>query len=181
MADIERMDPVHLLAERLLAMGFHEIPDRERKLIERIAKRLVVARDMGAPDAAALTFGERLADRVAAFGGSWTFIIGFGVVILLWMLLNSAAAEWLGFRLDPFPFIFLNLVLSLLAAVQAPVIMMSQNRQSTKDRLQATHDYEVNLKAEIEIMALHEKLDELRNKDMRELVERIERLVRERA
>ena len=96
------------------------------------------------------------------------------------MLLNSASAEWLGFRLDPFPFIFLNLVLSLLAAVQAPVIMMSQNRQSTKDRLQATHDYEVNLKAEIEIMALHEKLDELRNKDMRELVERIERLVRER-
>lgn len=109
------------------------------------------------------TFGERLADRVAHFGGSWTFILFFGAVLVAW----ATANVWLLMRpFDPYPFIFLNLLLSMLAALQAPVIMMSQNRQAARDRIEAGHDYEVNLKAEIEIMALHEKLDQMRDEQM---------------
>jgi len=110
---------------------------------------------------ARMTVGERIADRVARFGGSWPFIISFGVFLLLWMAINTA---WL-LRTppDPFPYIFLNLILSCLAALQAPVIMMSQNRQSTKDRLQADQDFAVNVKAEIAIQQLHRKIDELRS------------------
>jgi uncharacterized membrane protein len=115
------------------------------------------------------TFGERLADRVARFGGSWGFICIFGLVLLLWAALNAGI---LANAFDPYPFIFLNLLLSMLAALQAPVIMMSQNRQSTKDRLMAAHDYEVNLKAEIEIMALHEKLDSMRGEQLLSLMEK---------
>ena len=106
-----------------------------------------------------MTFGERLADRVATFGGSWTFIGLFLGAMVIWIVINSRGAA-----VDPFPFILLNLMLSCLAALQAPVIMMSQNRQSAKDRLDAQHDYEVNLKAEMEIVALHFKMDELREK-----------------
>ena len=104
-------------------------------------------------------FGDRVADSIARVGGSWTFIISFIVFLVVWTLGNVWLLGREGF--DPYPFIFLNLVLSMIAALQAPVIMMSQNRQSERDRLDAAHDYEVNLKAEIEIMALHEKLDEL--------------------
>jgi len=109
-------------------------------------------------------FGERLADRVAAIGGSWRFIIGFGIFLFAWALVNTLL---LGVRaFDPFPFIFLNLMLSMLAAVQAPVIMMSQNRQAAIDRKAAEHDYVVNLRAELEIMLLHDKLDALREGDL---------------
>ena len=107
-----------------------------------------------------LTVGERLADRVAAVGGSWGFIISFGVFIAVWVSINTFIL--LEHAYDPYPFILLNLALSLLAAIQAPIILMSQNRQASRDRLAAEHDYEVNLKAEIEIMALHEKVDEMR-------------------
>ncbi len=106
---------------------------------------------------AQLTLGERVADLVAAFGGSWTFIFLFLGAMGLWMAWNSYARD----RFDPFPFIFLNLILSCVAALQAPVIMMSQNRQSSKDRLNAQHDYEVNVLAEKEILQLHEKIDRL--------------------
>ena len=107
-----------------------------------------------------MTFGERVADMVARFGGSWTFIIWFGVFLLAWMGVNTA---WLLAQPpDPFPYIFLNLILSCLAALQAPVIMMSQNRQAAKDRLQADQDYRVNIKAEFAIQQLHRKVDELR-------------------
>ena len=103
------------------------------------------------------TFGERLADGVAEFGGSWTFILSFLAVLIFWMLLNVL---FLGARpFDPYPFILLNLVLSSLAALQAPVIMMSQRRQEKKDRLRAENDYRVNLKSELEIRQLHEKID----------------------
>ena len=115
------------------------------------------------------TFGDRLADRIAQFGGSWTFLIWFGVTLLVWMALNSLESIWHPF--DPFPFIFLNLVLSCLAAVQAPVIMMSQNRQATKDRLQADLDYQVNLKAELQIRSLHLKIDELRTTEVHDFLE----------
>ncbi len=107
-----------------------------------------------------MTFGEKVADLVARFGGSWTFIISFGVFLVAWMAINTA---WLlAAPPDPFPYIFLNLILSCLAALQAPVIMMSQNRQASKDRLQADQDYQVNIKAEFAIQQLHRKLDEMR-------------------
>ena len=105
------------------------------------------------------TFGQRIADKVASFGGSWTFILSFGAVILIWIGLNTALLRAKAF--DPYPYILLNLMLSCVASIQAPVIMMSQNRQAAKDRLQADSDYEVNLRAELEISALHKKLDHL--------------------
>jgi len=104
-----------------------------------------------------LTFGERLADRVAAIGGSWSFIIGFSVFLVAWALLNTIVLVRHAF--DPFPFIFLNLMLSMLAALQAPIIMMSQNRQAAKDRLDARLDYETNLRSEAQIASLHDKID----------------------
>ena len=106
-----------------------------------------------------MTVGERIADRVASFGGSWTFIIIFAVIMLVWVALNTAAL--FSHHFDPYPYILLNLFLSMIAAIQAPVIMMSQNRQVAKDRLQADQDYEVNLKAELEVAQLHHKLDHL--------------------
>jgi uncharacterized membrane protein len=104
-----------------------------------------------------LSFGERLADRVAAIGGSWAFIVGFGLFLVGWAVINTVILTKLAF--DPFPYIFLNLMLSMLAALQAPVIMMSQNRQAAKDRLEARLDYETNLRTEAEIACLHEKID----------------------
>jgi uncharacterized membrane protein len=104
-------------------------------------------------------FGERLADRVAAIGGSWSFIMGFGLFLMSWAVVNSVVLATRAF--DPFPYIFLNLMLSMLAALQAPVIMMSQNRHAAKDRMDAQRDYETNVRAEEEIASLHEKIDRL--------------------
>ena len=169
-------DAVKLLARRILEIGYDDLPPRERHVIERVARRLAVSRDVSATFEEGRTFGERLADRLAAFGGSWTFIMLFGAAIALWVLANTVFLLSTGTPpFDPYPFILLNLFLSLVAAIQAPIIMMSQNRQAAKDRLQASHDYEVNLKAEIEIMALHEKMDELRQKDLQELLRHVTR------
>jgi uncharacterized membrane protein len=163
------IEPVKLLAQRLLEKDFNEIPERERRVIERVAKKLAVARNTNVEADSAMSFGDRLADKVASFGGSWKFLILFAVFISAWVLLNSVM---LFTHFDPYPYILLNLFMSMLASIQAPVIMMSQNRQAVKDRLAAAHDYEVNLKAEIEIMALHEKLDDMRAKDLAELLKR---------
>ena len=119
----------------------------------------VVTEDVNDVFASDLSFGQRLADKVSQFGGSWSFIIIFALVLMFWTLANSFVLHR---PFDPYPYIFLNLLLSMLAAVQAPVIMMSQNRQAVKDRIDAANDYKVNLKAEIEIMALHDKLDQMR-------------------
>ena len=116
-----------------------------------------------------LTFGEKLADKVAAFGGSWKFIILFGSILCAWIIINSIALFSSPF--DPFPFILLNLILSSIAALQAPVIMMSQNRQAAKDRMQAEHDYKVNVKAELEIRNLHGKMDFLIERQWQRLLE----------
>jgi uncharacterized membrane protein len=159
---------VKQLAEQLLHTGFDTLPERDRRVLARIAKRMHISRDLHAEFQDKLSFGDRLADRVAELGGSWGFIILFGVFLLAWVMLNSVI--FAGRSVDPYPFIFLNLILSMLAAIQAPVIMMSQNRQSAKDRLAAAHDYEVNLKAELEIMALHEKFDQLRNRQLTEIL-----------
>ena len=168
-------DAVKLLAKRILDTGYEDLPARERHVLERVARRLAISRDVNTSFEENRSFGERLADRIASFGGSWTFIMLFGLAILLWVGVNTVLlSRWGSTPFDPYPFILLNLFLSMVAALQAPVIMMSQNRQAAKDRLQASHDYEVNLKAEIEIMALHEKMDELRQKDLKELIRSIE-------
>ena len=122
-------------------------------------RRAPVSRDLNEVFDSGLSFGEKLADRVAAVGGSWSFIIGFGLFLAAWAVLNTVILARHAF--DPFPYIFLNLMLSMLAALQAPVIMMSQNRQAAKDRLEARLDYETNVRSESEIALLHEKMDRL--------------------
>jgi uncharacterized membrane protein len=164
-------EPIRLLAERLIAQGAENLPARERKLLEKIAQRLTASRNWNADVEENLTLGQRVADQVAYWGGSWPFIITFGTVMLVWISFNALAAAG---AFDPYPFILLNLVLSTLAAIQAPIIMMSQNRQATRDRAQAMHDYEVNLKAELEIMALHDKLDRARIDQLADAIQRIE-------
>lgn len=121
--------------------------------------RTRVSRNINVEEEERMTLGQRVADRVASFGGSWTFIVIFGAFMLTWVFLNTAAL--FAHHFDPYPFILLNLFLSMIAAIQAPVIMMSQNRQAAKDRLKADADYEVNLKAEVEVAQLHRKLDNI--------------------
>jgi uncharacterized membrane protein len=162
-------DPLHDLPQRLLP-NTRALLQHEQHVIDRFTQRLHVSRDTNLDWEEKLTFGQWLADRVAAFGGSWTFIILFALVLLSWIVLNSYILIRHGKAFDPYPYILLNLVLSSLAALQAPVIMMSQNRQAAKDRLNAEHDYEVNLKAELEILGLHQKLDALRDQQWGELV-----------
>jgi uncharacterized membrane protein len=148
---------IRYLAQQLLHAGLTPLNDRERRIIALVAKRVHTARDVNKVFEQRLTVGQRLADQVAEIGGSWSFIIGFGVFLAIWVVLNVAVL--LDHAFDPYPFIFLNLLLSMLAALQAPIIMMSQNRQAAKDRLAAALDYEVNLKAELSIAQLHDKLD----------------------
>ena len=156
-----------VLALRWFDKSPEQLTDRQRRVLERALARKPVSKNINVAFDSDMTFGERLADHVASFGGSWKFIILFGVILATWVALNLLLARS---AFDPYPFIFLNLMLSMLAALQAPVIMMSQNRQSAKDRLDASHDYEVNLKSEIEIMALHDKLDQMRTQDLEVLV-----------
>lgn len=146
------------------------LSDQERQTLARIIGGGQVSRDMNQEFEAHMSFGERVADRVAAFGGSWTFILLFLAVLVGWIVLNTLLLAGRGAAFDPYPFILLNLVLSMIAAIQAPIILMTQNRQAIKDRLDAANDYEVNLKAEIDIMGLHTKLDTLREREWAQLV-----------
>jgi uncharacterized membrane protein len=139
------------------------LSETERRIVDLFIHRQGVARDITAEPS---TLGNRVADRVAAFGGSWPFILLAVGAIVGWIVINVAAAR----PFDPFPYILLNLVLSCTAALQAPIIMMSQNRASAHDRIDAKHDYEVNVKAELEILALHTKLDEIRDQKWLELI-----------
>ena len=157
-------------AKRWFRDDLDKLSDREQRIIDHYGERRPISHDTNQEFETALTFGQRLADKVAAFGGSWTFIIIFGTILIAWVALNAFLLARRGDTFDPYPYILLNLFLSMLAAIQAPVILMSQNRQSVKDRLDAAHDYEVNLKAELEILSLHEKLDELREKSWSELI-----------
>jgi uncharacterized membrane protein len=162
------------LSLRLLGRAYDELDEGEQRVIRAIAERQPTSRDVADEGDDATTrpsLGARLADRVAAIGGSWGFIIGFALVLFAWMLVNSKALDRFGLTFDPYPFIFLNLMLSMLAAIQAPVIMMSQNRQAAKDRLNEKLDYEINLRAELEIMRLHEKLDQMRINELAEKVD----------
>ena len=148
------------LAKAVFGLTFGQLSKLEQKVLDSNANRRPVSENINETFHENLTLGQRVADKVAAFGGSWTFIILFLLVMLGWMFINT----WLliGEEIfDPYPYVLLNLVLSSLAALQAPIIMMSQNRQAAKDRLEIAADYQVNLKSELEIMRLHEKMDEV--------------------
>ncbi len=157
--------------ERLLKRKLEALTEKETHILQHLTDREPISRNLQVDDDQQLSFGQKLADKVAAFGGSWPFIIIFICVLACWIGLNVFILLNHGKPFDPYPFILLNLFLSMLAAIQAPVIMMSQNRQAAHDRAAAEHDYEVNLKAELEIMALHEKIDELRNQQWKQLLD----------
>jgi uncharacterized membrane protein len=151
------------IAMKLLGARYEALDEKTKRVTRHVAERKHIAKDMSKETAARSTFGQRAADAVATFGGSWTFIGLFAAVLVAWVGLNSFFLVRYGAVFDSYPYILLNLVLSMLAAIQAPIILMSQNRQAQKDRLVTEHDYEVNLKAELEIMLLHEKIDLLRD------------------
>jgi len=146
-----------------------ELSALDHEVIESLEQHEVLSADISKQFERKLTFGERLSDRIAEFGGSWKFLITFGAVLLFWIALNGVILVTRAF--DPYPFILLNLILSCLAAVQAPIIMMSQNRAEARDRLRAENDYKVNLKAELEIRHLHEKIDHLLRRQYNRLFE----------
>lgn len=136
-----------------------EMTHLEDMVVKSLHDEAILSRNVNDQFDRQRTIGERLSDRLAEFGGSWTFILSFGFILVVWITINSIAA--LSRPFDPYPYILLNLVLSCLAAMQAPIIMMSQNRQEEKDRLRAENDYRINLKAELEIRQLHAKIDQL--------------------
>ncbi len=146
-----------------------ELSVLDNEVIESLHQHEILASNIEEQFERKLTFGERLSDQIATFGGSWRFIILFGVVLVVWIILNAALLLNRGF--DPYPFILLNLILSCLAAMQAPIIMMSQNRAELRDRLRSENDYKINLKAELEIRHLHEKIDHLLRRQYNRLFE----------
>lgn len=153
----------------LLVSEKGELSELEQEVLVSLQSHQTLATDVDSDYEDNWTFGERLADRLATFGGSWAFLIVFSLFITAWIAMNSLVLYWR--PVDPFPFILLNLLLSCLAAIQAPVIMMSQNRQEAKDRLRARNDYQVNLKAELEIRHLHEKMDHLLSHQWERMIE----------
>ncbi len=155
-------------AFKLLRTEVEKLPAEEREVIERFIARRSVSRNIVREFDTRQSFGERLSDRVAAVGGTWTFIIVFLAVLVCWTLLNTYLLRNAAF--DPYPYILLNLGLSCVAAIQAPIIMMSQNRTSAADRMKAEHDYEINVRSELEIMQMHEKQDQMRERDWATLV-----------
>jgi uncharacterized membrane protein len=146
-----------------------ELSALDKEVIESLHQHEILSSDLSKQFEKKLTFGERLSDHIAEFGGSWKFLITFGAVLLIWIVINGVLLVTHAF--DPYPFILLNLILSCLAAVQAPIIMMSQNRAEARDRLRAENDYKVNLKAELEIRHLHEKIDHLLRRQYNRLFE----------
>ncbi|MBW6523945.1 DUF1003 domain-containing protein [Sphingomonas sp. RHCKR47] len=152
-------NPLHVIVGRLLGKTPAALDAEEQRVLATMQEKRPVSRDAADVADDVATFGDRLSDKVAAVGGSWSFIIAFTAILLGWMLINSDVLTYWGRAFDPYPYIFLNLMLSTLAAVQAPIIMMSQNRQAAKDRLAARLDYEVNLRTELEMLRLHDKID----------------------
>ena len=146
-----------------------ELSALDHEVIQSLEQHEILSADISKQFERKLTFGERLSDHIAEFGGSWKFLISFGAVLLIWIAINGVVLVTRAF--DPYPFILLNLILSCLAAVQAPIIMMSQNRAEARDRLRAENDYKVNLKAELEIRHLHEKIDHLLRRQYNRLFE----------
>ena len=158
-----------LYVEEMLMAEHGEVSELDRQVVKSIANQDTIAANTEQDGGQTWTFGERVSDVIATYGGSWSFILSFGFFLCVWMGYNVYRGDASAF--DPYPFILLNLVLSTIAAVQAPIIMMSQRRQETKDRSRALNDYRVNLKAELEIRHLHEKLDHLITKQWQRLAE----------
>ncbi|MFL5730806.1 MAG: DUF1003 domain-containing protein [Cytophagaceae bacterium] len=155
--------------EKILEKEKGELSELEKEVLKSIKEQEIISLNLETDKGGEIAVGDRIADRVASFGGSWRFIISFFAVLLGWILMN---AYMLGRNtFDPYPFILLNLVLSCLAAIQAPIIMMSQNRKEAKDRARSEHDYKINLKAELEIRLLHEKVDYLLTRQWQHLIE----------
>jgi uncharacterized membrane protein len=159
----------NLYVEEMLRDEHGEFTELDRQVVESIANQDTIAENVEDEFLEHRTLGQRLSDGLASFGGSWTFLMSFGAFLVIWMAINIVIGEAKSF--DPYPFILLNLVLSCIAAIQAPIIMMSQKRQDAKDRLRSHNDYQVNLKAELEIRHLHEKLDHLITKQWQRLAE----------
>jgi uncharacterized membrane protein len=148
-----------LYMEEILRREKGEFTTLENKVFDSLKEQEIISKNVNLEFDRQLTLGERLSDRLASFGGSWRFISIFFIFLVIWMVINSISL--IGKTFDPYPFILLNLILSCLAAIQAPIIMMSQNRQESKDRLRSRNDYIINLKAELEIRNLNEKVDKL--------------------
>lgn len=158
-----------LYIQKILQAEKGELTELEKEVVESMHKQELLSTNIEEDYQETLSLGDRLADGVAKFGGSWKFILIFFFFLLLWIAINSFLL--LSRPFDPYPFILLNLMLSCLAAIQAPIIMMSQNRQEAKDRMRSLHDYQINLKAELEIRHLHEKLDHLLSRQWERLME----------
>lgn len=154
--------------KHILELNKDELLESERKITEAYKAKNLLSRDSELQYQSSLTFGDKLADSVSLFGGSWYFIILFAVIITTWITINTIA--FFSKPFDPYPFILLNLILSCVAALQAPVILMSQNRQAVKDRLRAENDYMTNLQAEFEIQFINAKLDQLTNNQWERLL-----------
>jgi uncharacterized membrane protein len=167
LADLNRLRGEYV--EDLLQEDMGQITSVQQEAVNAIEQHELMSRNLNVEFEQDLTFWERLSDKVAAFGGSWGFILGFGGVIILWIIINSVALLRQPF--DPYPYIFLNLVLSGLAGFQAPIILMSQSRQDAKDRLRSEYDYRINLQAEIEIQSLNEKMDLMLKQQWHRLME----------
>jgi len=167
MDDLNRFRNQYVLS--LIEAEKGELSYLEKEVLESITRHEILATQVDELYESGLSFGQRLSDQIAQFGGSWKFIMLFGAILFVWVLVNTVVFFVKPF--DPYPFIFLNLILSCLAAIQAPIIMMSQNRQEEKDRLRVMHDYQINLKAELEIRQLHQKLDHLLSNQWERLVE----------
>jgi uncharacterized membrane protein len=161
------MPHLNELSQHIFGKPMAELGEIERRILTRAKERRTVATDTNAAFSAELSVGDRLADAIARIGGSWGFILSFCGFLVVWVIINTVLLVTGAF--DPYPFIFLNLLLSMLAALQAPVIMMSQNRQAERDRFAAAKDYEVNLKSEVELIALHHKVDDVLLREIAEL------------
>jgi uncharacterized membrane protein len=155
--------------ESLIKKEIGETKHLEKGFVKSLKNHELISENIDEKYETGVSLGDKLSDRMASFGGSWKFIILFAFVLLIWIIINSIAL--LSKPFDPFPYILLNLILSCLAAIQAPVIMMSQNRQEAKDRMRSKHDYKINLKAELEIRLLNEKIDFLLEKQLQRLME----------
>lgn len=165
------MNKKHLAAEKLMHTAYESMDERTQKVARHLTERKHISKNTTIEQNKNKTIGQRAADAVARFGGSWMFIMFFAATLIAWVVLNSVILANYNKAFDPYPYILLNLFLSMLASIQAPIILMSQNRQSELDRLNAEHDYEVNLKAELEILLLHEKVDLLREGQWSELLD----------
>ena len=161
----------HHIAEDLIGAQYEAMDERTQKVAKQLTERRHISRDPSQKPGQPSDLGQRAADAMARFGGSWTFIFAFISILVAWVVLNSVILVRYDHAFDPYPYILLNLFLSMLASIQAPIILMSQNREAEIDRGQAEHDYEVNLKSELEILLLHEKMDNLREHQWQELIQ----------